>query len=98
MSQSHAHDHGHDHDHDHTPTVTSANERKVLVSFFLIFGFMLVEAVGGVVLMLKPSVGESQGFAASCTMAGFSRIIGTSPSYSTAPTTSGKCFGSRAST
>ncbi len=48
MSQSHAHDHGHDHDHDHTPTVTSANERKVLVSFFLIFGFMLVEAVGGV--------------------------------------------------
>lgn len=43
-----AHDHGHDHDHDHTPTVTSANERKVLVSFFLIFGFMLVEAVGGV--------------------------------------------------
>ena len=48
MSQSNAHDHGHDHDHDHTPTVTSANERKVLVSFFLIFGFMLVEAVGGV--------------------------------------------------
>lgn len=50
MSQSHAHDHGHDHDHDHdhTPTVTSANERKVLLSFFLIFGFMVVEAVGGV--------------------------------------------------
>lgn len=47
MSQSHAHDHGHDHDHDHdhTPTVTSANERKVLLSFFLIFGFMVVEAV-----------------------------------------------------
>ncbi|QGF91740.1 cation diffusion facilitator family transporter [Pseudomonas sp. CFSAN084952] len=44
MSQSHAHEH----DHDHAPTVTSANERKVLLSFFLIFGFMLVEAVGGV--------------------------------------------------
>ncbi|MDO5288382.1 MAG: cation diffusion facilitator family transporter [Pseudomonadota bacterium] len=43
----HAHDHG-NHDHDHTPTVTHANERKVLLSFVLIFGFMLVEAVGGV--------------------------------------------------
>lgn len=47
MSHSHSH-HGHDHDHDHTPTVTRANERKVLISFFLIFTFMLVEAVGGV--------------------------------------------------
>lgn len=52
MSQSHAHHgdgHDHDHDHDHTPTVTSANERKVLLSFVLIFTFMLVEAVGGVI-------------------------------------------------
>jgi len=51
MSRSHSHHHGHhdhDHDHDHTPTVTSANERKVLLSFFLIFTFMVVEAVGGV--------------------------------------------------
>lgn len=49
MSQSPVHDHGHDdHDHDHTPTVTSANERKVLLSFFLTFGFMVAEAVGGV--------------------------------------------------
>src|SRR5690606_2202032 len=47
MSRSHSHHHGH-HDHDHTPTVTSANERKVLLSFFLIFTFMVVEAVGGV--------------------------------------------------
>ena len=38
----------HDHDHSHIPEVTGANERKVLVSFALIFGFMLVEAVGGV--------------------------------------------------
>ena len=45
MSQSHD-EHGHD--HDHTPKVTGANERKVLLSFFLIFGFMIVEAVGGV--------------------------------------------------
>jgi cobalt-zinc-cadmium efflux system protein len=44
---SHSHDH-HDHDHSHAPTVTGANERKVLLSFVLIFGFMLVEAVGGV--------------------------------------------------
>ena len=41
---SHAH---HDHDHSHSPTVTNANERKVLLSFVLIFGFMLVEVVGG---------------------------------------------------
>src|SRR5690554_2425145 len=49
MPHSHSHhDHGHDHDHDHTPTVTSANERKVLISFVLIFTFMLVELVGGI--------------------------------------------------
>jgi cobalt-zinc-cadmium efflux system protein len=48
-----AHDHaGHGHDdhhgHSHAPTVSDANARKVLVSFGLIFGFMLVEVVGGV--------------------------------------------------
>ncbi|EHN76970.1 cation diffusion facilitator family transporter, partial [Streptomyces coelicoflavus ZG0656] len=47
------HDHsGHDHsghDHDHTPTVTRDNERKVLLSFGLIFTFMIVEVVGGLV-------------------------------------------------
>lgn len=42
------HNHDHDHDHSHVPTVTSANERKVLISFVLIFIFMVVEAVGGV--------------------------------------------------
>lgn len=47
MSHSHlGHDHGHD--HSHVPTVSSANERKVLLSFFLIFGFMLLEVVGGI--------------------------------------------------
>jgi len=44
----HAHAHAHAHAHTHTPTVSRANERKVLVSFALIFVFMLVEAVGGV--------------------------------------------------
>lgn len=34
------------HDHSHVPTVTDGNERK-LISFFVIFGFMLVEALGG---------------------------------------------------
>lgn len=49
MSHSHSHQgNGQDHDHSHTPTVTSANERKVLLSFVLIFVFMLVEAIGGV--------------------------------------------------
>ncbi len=44
----HGHDHGHgDHDHSHVPTVTDGNERKILISFFVIFGFMLVEAAGG---------------------------------------------------
>ena len=45
------HDHGHDHDHDHShvPTVTKDNERKILISFFIIFTFMIVEAVGGVI-------------------------------------------------
>jgi len=42
------HDHAHGHSHTHAPAVSRANERKVLVSFTLIFGFMLVEAVGGV--------------------------------------------------
>ncbi|WP_238897713.1 cation diffusion facilitator family transporter [Achromobacter xylosoxidans] len=51
MSHPHSHDHGHDHDHDHShvPTVTSANQRKILISFVLIFGFMIVEAVGGII-------------------------------------------------
>src|SRR5690606_13270255 len=45
MAHSHSH---HGHDQDHSPTVTRANERKVLISFVLIFGFMLVEAAGGI--------------------------------------------------
>ncbi len=44
MSQSRGHDH---HDHPHTPRVSADNERKVLLSFFLIFGFMIVEVGGG---------------------------------------------------
>src|SRR5690606_14486709 len=48
MTQSHDH-HGHDHDHSHAPTVTGDNERKVLLSFFLIFTFMVVEVIGGLV-------------------------------------------------
>ncbi len=48
MAHSHDH-HGHDHhDHAHTPAVTDANERKVLLSFYLIFAFMLVEVAGGI--------------------------------------------------
>lgn len=44
------HDHaGHDHDHDHIPTVTKDNERKILISFLIIFSFMVVEGVGGVI-------------------------------------------------
>ena len=43
----HGHGHDHDHDHSHVPAVTQDNERKILVSFFLIFTFMVIEAVGG---------------------------------------------------
>lgn len=48
----HAHGHGHQHDHhdhSHTPTVDSHNERKVLLAFGLIFSYMIVEVVGGLV-------------------------------------------------
>lgn len=45
----HGHDHagGHDHDHSHVPVVTEDNERKILLSFLIIFAFMFVEAAGG---------------------------------------------------
>ncbi len=43
----HSHDHGAQ-GHDHLPEVTNENEGKILTSFLLIFLFMLVEAVGGV--------------------------------------------------
>ena len=52
MSHSHSHGHSHDdhsHDHSHAPTVTSDNERKVLLSFFLILTFMIVEVIGGLI-------------------------------------------------
>ncbi|KMV69113.1 zinc transporter ZitB [bacteria symbiont BFo2 of Frankliniella occidentalis] len=42
------HDHQHDHDHSHVPKVNQANQKKVLLSFVLIFTFMIVEFVGGV--------------------------------------------------
>lgn len=40
------HDHG-DHDHSHVPAVSKGNEHKVLIAFFIIFGFMIVEVIGG---------------------------------------------------
>jgi len=47
MPHSHPHS-GHGHDHSHVPAVTSHNERKILISFVLIFTFMVVEVIGGV--------------------------------------------------
>lgn len=44
MSRAHAH-----HDHSHTPEMSHDNERKVLLSFGLIFTFMLVEVAGGLI-------------------------------------------------
>jgi len=40
---------GHHHDHAHAPAVTRENEKKVLIAFVIIFSFMLVEAVGGII-------------------------------------------------
>ncbi|MFV0477831.1 MAG: cation diffusion facilitator family transporter [Parahaliea sp.] len=40
------HHHNH-HDHTHVPSVSGDNERKVLISFCLIFTFMIVEVIGG---------------------------------------------------
>lgn len=48
-TQDHDHSSEQDHDHAHTPKVTSDNERRILISFLIIFSFMLVEAVGGYV-------------------------------------------------
>ncbi|NHF73171.1 cation diffusion facilitator family transporter [Paracoccus xiamenensis] len=48
-NHAHGHNHDHDHDHSHVPEVTAANEKKILISFFIIFGFMLVEAAGGII-------------------------------------------------
>lgn len=43
------HDHGgHDHGDGHVPSITSENQRKVLLAFCLIFGFMIVEVIGGI--------------------------------------------------
>lgn len=42
----HGHGHDHGHDHSHVPVVTKDNERKILISFLIIFSFMFVEAVG----------------------------------------------------
>ena len=49
----HNHNHPHnshsDHNHAHVPEATTGNERKILISFFIIFSFMLVEAAGGII-------------------------------------------------
>lgn len=48
-NRAHGHDHRHDGDHSHVPMVTKDNERKILISFLIIFSFMVVEAAGGVI-------------------------------------------------
>lgn len=40
--------HDHSHDHSHVPAVTKDNEHKIFVAFLIIFAFMLVETVGGI--------------------------------------------------
>lgn len=43
----HDHAHAHGHAHDHVPAVTRRNERSLLLAFWLIAVFMVVEVVGG---------------------------------------------------
>jgi len=45
----HGHKHESHHDHSHVPVATKDNERKIFISFLIIFSFMFVEAVGGYV-------------------------------------------------
>lgn len=49
MSHLHTHSHADDHDHTHAATVSQDNEKKALLSFVLIFTFMIVEVVGGII-------------------------------------------------
>ncbi len=86
MSHSHpthdhdAHDHeGHDHDHSHVPSVSASNERKVLFAFFVIFSFMIVEAVGGILsgsLALLADAGHMLTDAAALALAYFAFRFG----------------------
>ncbi|HWO78297.1 MAG TPA: cation diffusion facilitator family transporter [Bacillus sp. (in: firmicutes)] len=43
----HSHHHGHSHDHHHHHHSHSANKKVLLISFILIFAFMIVEVIGG---------------------------------------------------
>lgn len=45
---SHSHGDGQGHGPSHAPQVSQGNERKILIAFLVIFSFMIVEAVGGV--------------------------------------------------
>ena len=51
MGHNHNHPHNSHSDHNHAPVpeATTGNERKILISFFIIFSFMLVEAAGGII-------------------------------------------------
>lgn len=49
MGHSHGHHdhHGHDHDHNHHHHSHSTNKKVLLISFILIFTFMIIEVIGG---------------------------------------------------
>ena len=49
MGHNHNHIHNSHSDHDHAPEANGGNEKKILISFFIIFSFMLVEAAGGII-------------------------------------------------
>lgn len=75
--------HNHCHNHSHTPKVTLGNEKKILLSFVLIFTFMIVEVIGGIYsgsLALLADAGHMLTDAAALALAYFAFRLGRRPS------------------
>lgn len=76
MGHTHHHGHHHNHHHDHHHHTHNANKRVLLISFLLIFTFMIVEVIGGFVtnsLALLSDAGHmlSDAFALGLSLAAF---------------------------
>ncbi len=70
----HSHDHPHNHDHTHEHSHIPTNQRVLWLSFFIITGFMLVEAISGKLfgsLALLADAGHMFNDSLSLALAGF---------------------------
>ncbi len=83
MTNDHTHTHSEkEHDHDHAPTVSLSNERRVFWVMVLTGGFMVVEAVGGILsgsLALLADAGHMLTDTAALALAWFAFRIGNRP-------------------